>query len=142
MGTDYSSDAITWLQWAEATYAGAQTLFSSNNVLVWFAAAILGHQALEMLLKASPIRKGHRIHPSDVWGHDLRALARELIAEGVVLTPEFMVELQKFTDYFNELRYPAKLKNVMGLGQEESILLEALVQVLRPHAGDTTVWPK
>jgi HEPN domain-containing protein len=134
MGSGYSSDADTWLNWAEATYAGAQTIFLSDNALAWFPAAILGHQALEMFLKAALIRKGRRVTKTDVWGHDLCALARELVNQGVVLTPQFMLELQKFTDYFNELRYPAKLKNVSGLGQQEGFLPEALVQVLRPHA--------
>ncbi len=134
MWSDYSSDADTWLNWAEATYAGAQTLFLSENVITWFPAAVLGHQALEMFLKASLIRKGHRVAKADVWGHDLCALAQKLIDYGAIFTPEFIQELQRFTDFFNELRYPASLKNVEGLGQEHGILLEALVQVLRPHA--------
>jgi HEPN domain-containing protein len=132
--SDYSSDADTWLNWAEATYSGAQTLFLTDNVLVWFPAAILGHQALEMFLKAALIRKGRRIVKKEVWGHDLRGLAGELVDHGVSFTSQFMSELQKFTDYFNELRYPAKLQNVSGLGQEESLLLEALVGILRPYA--------
>lgn len=132
--SDYSSDADTWLNWAEVTYAGAQTLFLSDNALVWFPAAILGQQALEMFLKAALIRKGHRVVRGDVWDHDLCALAMKLISHGVVLTPEFMSELQKFTDYFNELRYPASLQNVMGLGQEDGALLEHLAQVVRLYA--------
>jgi HEPN domain-containing protein len=132
--SDYSSDADTWLKWAEVTYAGAQTLFLSDNLAVWFPAAILGQQALEMFLKAALIRKGHRVVQGDVWDHDLCALARKLINHDVVLAPEFMLELQKFTDYFNELRYPASLKNVMGLGQEEGVLLQQLVQAVRPYA--------
>src|SRR5713226_6005382 len=67
----FSSDSNTWLTWAEATYAGAQTLFRSDNALVWFPAAVLGHHALEMFLKAALIRKGHRVNEKDVWGHDL-----------------------------------------------------------------------
>ena len=134
MGSDYSSDADTWLIWAEATYAGARTLFLSDNAMVWFPAAVLGHQALEMFLKAALIRKGHRVAKADVWGHDLCALAQKLINRNAVSTPEFMQELQRFTDYFNELRYPASLKNVEGLGQEHGVLLEALVEALRPHA--------
>jgi HEPN domain-containing protein len=133
MATDYSSDSDTWLNWAEATYSGAQTLFLSDNALVWFPAAVLGHQALEMFLKAALIRRGHRVAKSDVWGHDLCALARQLENHGVSFTPEFIENLQKFTDYFNELRYPASLRNVMGLGQEHGLLLQILVKVLRPH---------
>ena|SRR5712692_11960340 len=98
--------------------------------MVWFPAAILGHQALEMFLKAALIRKGHRVDKTDVWWHDLCALAQKLVDHGVALTPEFMQGLQQFTNYFNELRYPANLKNVMGLGQEEGDFLHKLVQVL------------
>jgi len=87
-----------------------------------------------MFLKAALIRKGHRISKTDVWGHDLCVLARILINHGSAWTPEFMSELQKFTDYFNELRYPASLKNVEGLGQEHGVLLDALVNILRPYA--------
>jgi HEPN domain-containing protein len=134
MESNYSSDADSWLNWAEATYAGAQTLFLSDNALVWFPAAILGQQAMEMFLKAALIRKGHRVVREDIWGHDLCALARKLINHGLVFAPEFMLELQKFTDYFNEFRYPASLKNVMGLGQDEGVLLQHLVQVVRPPA--------
>lgn len=136
--SDYSSDADTWLMWAEATYAGAQTLFISSNAILWFPAAVLGHQALEMFLKAALIRKGHRVAKEDVWGHDLCALAQKLIKHGAVLVPEFMQELKKFTDFFNELRYPASLKNVEGLGQEHGILLEGLVRVLRAYAAPQT----
>ncbi len=102
--------------------------------MAWFPASVLGHQALEMFLKAALIRKGHRLAKADVWGHNLCVLAQKLIDHGALCTPEFMQELQKFTDFFNELRYPASLKNVEGLGQEHGIFLEALVQVLRPHA--------
>jgi HEPN domain-containing protein len=132
--SDYSSDADSWLDWAEATYAGAQTLFLSDNSLAWFPAAILGHQALEMFLKATLLRKGRRIAKKDVWGHDLCALAHKLVNKGVALAPQFLEDLQKFADYFNELRYPTKLRSVSGLGKEEGFLLRALVQVLRPHA--------
>lgn len=133
--SDYSADADTWLNWAEATYAGAQTLFASDNALVWFPAVFLSQQALEMFLKAALIRKSHRVVRGDVWDHDLCALARKLINHGAVLTPEFMAELQKFTDYFNELRYPSNLKNVMELSQHEGVRLEQLVEVIRPYAG-------
>jgi HEPN domain-containing protein len=133
MESDYSSDADTWLDWAEATYAGAQTLFLSDNALVWFPAALLGHQALEMFLKAALIREGHRIVKSDVWGHDLCGLARELQHHGVTQDSEFMQKLQIFTDFFNELRYPASLKKVEGLGQHHGLLLGVLVKILRPY---------
>jgi len=101
---------------------------------VWFPAAVLGHHALEMFLKAALIRKGHRVNEKDVWGHDLRKLAKKLNKHCLACAPEFLKELQKFTDIFNELRYPAELRKVEGVGHEESVLLENLVQVLRPLA--------
>jgi HEPN domain-containing protein len=134
MEAPYATDADTWLNWAEATYAGSQTLFLSDNALVWFPAAVLGHQALEMFLKAALIRHGHRISQSDVWGHDLGALAQRLIAHGVELKAELMRELQEFTDYFNELRYPARLNRVTELGREHGLILGALVESIRPYA--------
>lgn len=133
----YAADADAWLNWAEATYSGAQTLFLNDNALVWFPAAILGHHALEMFLKASLIRKGHRVEESDVWDHNLCALAEKLINHGVELTPEFMCELQGFTDYFNELRYPARLTRVTELGQVHGVILETLVESIRPLARRT-----
>jgi hypothetical protein len=55
----YAKDADTWLTYAQFTYARAQELFRSESPSLWFSGAILGHQALEMLLKAALIRKGH-----------------------------------------------------------------------------------
>lgn len=130
----YSTDAETWLQWADHTHAGARTLFESDNPVLWFSAAILGHQALEMYLKAALIRQGHRVGCEDVWGHDLVELARRLQAKVSSFPARLMPDLQVFTHYFNELRYPAELLNVAGLSQEEGAILENLVQSLRPFA--------
>jgi len=63
---------------AEATYSGSRELFLSDNIVVWFPAAILGHHALEMLLKCALIRAGHVIERGDVWGHVLVELAKKL----------------------------------------------------------------
>lgn len=131
---DYSRDAKSWLQWADHTYAGARTLFHSGNFFLWFPAAILGHQSLEMYLKAALILQGHRVARGDVWGHDLSALAKKLSAKIPTLPSELKENLQVFTDYFNELRYPTKLMNVTGLGEEEGDLLDKLGRILRPYA--------
>jgi HEPN domain-containing protein len=131
---DYTTDAESWLQWADHTYGGARRLFHEGSILDWFPAAILGHQALEMYLKASLIRQGHRITKEDVWGHDLVGLASQISTKVPNFPIEITRDLQTFTDYFNELRYPANLKNVEGLGEGEGYLLDRLVQVLRPYA--------
>jgi HEPN domain-containing protein len=130
----YSTDAETWLQWADHTHAGARTLFESQNPLLWFGAAILGHQALEMYLKGALIRQGYRIGGEDIWGHNLVELATKLQGKVNSLPTRLMEDLQVFTDYFNELRYPGELVHVEGLGQEEGAILENLVQSLRPFA--------
>ena len=130
----YSTDAKTWIQWADHTHAGARALFESENPFLWFSAAILGHQALEMYLKAALIRRGHRIARQDIWGHDLVELAMKLQAKVNSFPTHLTPDLQVFTHYFNELRYPAELLNVAGLGQEEGALLDKLVKSLRPFA--------
>ena len=130
----YSRDAETWRQWADATYAGARTLFHSENFQLWFPAAILGHQALEMYLKAALIRRGHAVAPEDIWGHDLSALAEKLAAKDSRVPPTIGGQLQVFTDYFNELRYPCELVNVSGLGESEGQLLDERAGTLRPYA--------
>jgi HEPN domain-containing protein len=133
MKTDYSRDSASWLQWADHTYAGARTLFHSGNFFLWFPAAILGHQALEMYLKAALIKRGHSISRSDVWGHDLTQLVKLLFTKRR-LPRQLKKDLQIFTDYFNELRYPSRLVKVEELGEEQGKLLDGLVWNLRPLA--------
>ena len=134
--SDYSRDADTWLKWADATYCGASKLFRSGDAILWFPAAILGAQALEMYLKAAVIRKGHRIVQNDVWGHDLKTLGTRLASEGATLPAGCLNGLETFGDFFDELRYPTRLRAVQGLGDEEGDLLDQLVAVLRPLASD------
>ena len=71
-------------------------LFESHDVMLVFAAATLGHHALEMFLKAALILEGAtvfdpakvsrldlsvRLDAADcVWGHNLGVLARKLAA--------------------------------------------------------------
>jgi HEPN domain-containing protein len=131
----YASDAGTWLIWAENTYAGALELFRADSPSLWFPAALLGHQALEMYLKAALIRAGHTIGPSaKAWGHDLVALANELADSAPAFPSAIQDDLQTFTDFFNELRYPMELNAVKGLGQEHGGLLVELVERIRPLA--------
>lgn len=133
--SDYSADARTWLQWAEATYAAADVLFEDGNPFVWFGAAVLGHQALEMFLKAILIGSGRRIARNDVWGHDLLMLAHEASKSGTKLPIEVTEYLRIFNGFFNELRYPTALKEVSGLGGfKDGLRLTTIVLILRPFA--------
>ena len=129
---DYSTDADSWLQWADHTYKGARTLFNSGDFLLWFPAAILGHHALEMYLKAALMRKGHRAVKGDVWGHDLITLFNKLVMKVPALPNDLPRKLAVFNDYFDELRYPQVLLKVEGLGEDEGRLLDDLVRVTCP----------
>lgn len=136
---DYAQDADTWLKWAWHTHAGAKKLFHDENPFLWFSAAILGHQALEMYLKTILIRLGHPVVKGEAWGHDLVGLASKMSQSNRQKVfgddaEEFVDKLQVFTNYFNELRYPSKLECVMGLGEEERDLLDELVDLLHPWA--------
>lgn len=79
-----------------------------------------------MCLKALLITRGHAIAKQDIWGHDLCDLAARI--------PEFPNRLagmlRVFNDYFNELRYPQELVNVMELDESAGDLLDRLVELL------------
>ena len=132
------NDPTAWFQGAENIRKGAAELFRSSNPLLWFPAALLGHQALEMFLKAALIRQGSKIgRPpvGDTWGHQLMCLGKQLTANGKNRLPdEFFEVLQIFDDYFTELRYPRQLRNVAGLGEEEGERLEGAIKYLLPYA--------
>jgi HEPN domain-containing protein len=86
-----------------------------------------------MYLKAALIRKGRQISPSDTWGHDLEALLKDLAGEAEF--PELVYNCAKiFNDYFDELRYPRRLKSVEGIGETEGWLLEEAIPFLLPYA--------
>ncbi len=90
----YARDAKAWKAFADHNYAASAYLFESHNPFLIFAAATLGHHALEMYLKAALICEGATVfdpnrlkalEPSAnlkaadcVWGHDLVVLARQL----------------------------------------------------------------
>jgi hypothetical protein len=91
----YAKDARTWWDFAKMDYRASMTLFGSGNPFLYFAAATLGHHALEMYLKAALINTGMTIfNPAKLkaldpgaglaesdcaWGHVLVDLA-ELLA--------------------------------------------------------------
>jgi HEPN domain-containing protein len=128
----FSADAETWLQWAEQTYAGAHVLFNNGNPFLWFPAAFLGEQALEMFLKAALIKQGRQVFKGDGWGHNLADLASELAKTGFNFPPGFVDDLRTFNDFFEELRYPQPARKAQELGSMEGVLLDYLVKVLRP----------
>jgi hypothetical protein len=97
----YARDARAWLGFAICHDSAAQLVFGNENPNLWFSAAILGHHALEMYLKAALISEGFVIFdPAKVkeldpalgiqkhdcaWAHKLIVLARQLAEK----RPEF-----------------------------------------------------
>lgn len=130
--SDFSADAETWLQWAEQTYAGAHLLFHNGNPLLWFPAAFLGQQALEMFLKAAMMKQGRRVILGDEWGHNHIDLASELAKTGFNFPAGFVEDLQTFNEFFEQLRFPNPARKVHELGPMEGVLLTYLVKILRP----------
>jgi len=92
----YALDPRAWRDLGKHNYKASMYLFESHDVMLVFAAATLGHHALEMFLKAALILEGaavfdpakvSRLDPSVrldagdcVWGHNLVVLARKLAA--------------------------------------------------------------
>jgi HEPN domain-containing protein len=131
---DFESDVKTWLQYAHSSYSASRSLFDEAlRPGYWFPAALLGHHALELYLKAALLRRGHRIEPGDVWGHDLVELAQELEKE-VPDFPPLMDSLEFFDRCFAEFRYPTNDSRLLELGQEEGILLQKVVEAIRPYS--------
>jgi len=125
----YANDAVAWQRNAGVFREATHLLFNHGNPLLYFPAAILGHQTLEMFLKAALIKKGFQISPiqGDVWGHDLPQLVGQLFMDGP--PPPALLEVAKtFNDYFNELRYPRELNKVEGLGEIEGWQLEDVIK--------------
>src|SRR6266853_2489642 len=90
----YAQDARAWKAWGDHNYAASSYLFQSHQPILIFAAATLGHYALEMYLKAALICQGCTVFdPKNLkaldppmklqrancaWGHNLVPLARKL----------------------------------------------------------------
>jgi hypothetical protein len=156
----FARDPDAWLASARFTWTASQTLFNDGNMIVIFAAATLGHHAVEMFLKTALICEGMvACHPRDakafgvekddcVWGHDLLVLAKLLATK----RPQFNVKvvldirgywphkmpmtlenaLAMFQPFFDELRYPHEKELMEGIGQDEVIVLNALVAAIKP----------
>jgi len=84
--------------------------------------------------QAALIKTGRRVEKSDVWGHNLVTLAHDLEKTGVGLPLGLLDDLQKFNDFFDELRYPHPARRVQDLSSLEGELLDSLVLRLHPFA--------
>jgi hypothetical protein len=132
-------DAREWRLASECTFLGAMTLFRSKNFLVWFPAAVLGHLALEQLLKSAltqagcPLRKG-QTQAGYAWGHKLVELAQLLASKQRELPTDVLKDLAVFDAFFGELRYPQTVELVEELGPDEGDLLSDLMESIRPFA--------
>jgi len=128
----YTTSPDTWCTHGEIFAQAANNLFTAGNPLLYFPAALLGHQALEMLLKAALLRRGCKI--SEAWGHNLVGLAERLTADGSISLHGRVFEVAKaFDAYFKELRYPQELQDVQELGDEAEHLEDA-TRYLLPYA--------
>jgi len=131
----YANNADAWLANGSIFSRASKVLFERGDPLLYFPAALLGQQALEMLLKAALIRNGSVIAREDVWGHKLVDLAEKLIASGQISLPDLFFEVaKKFDDFFSELRYPQEIKKVEGLGTDDGWHLDWAVGVILPYA--------
>ena len=124
----------------------------AKNPFVWLSATMLGHHALEMLLKSALIREGCLVakgNPEDgfVWGHNLQKLAELLISKRPDFSPEVgphpeiillscATYLARYDAIFNELRYPGASHSIdsLGPGDDEAELLAELIDRIRPFA--------
>jgi hypothetical protein len=87
-----------------------------------------------------------------IWGHMLVDLASQLSIKrddfdlrlelgladspGVSMPKTLRTGLELFDPFFSELRYPRELKKLESVGEAEKTVLDRLVAVLRPFAGD------
>ena len=128
---EFANDGLIWREYAQVTYSVAIQLFKSRQPLHLFPAGVLGHHALEQLLKSALIEVGYTItseeHKDSVWGHNLVALGLKL-ADRDTSFPivDLRLQLSIFDSYFY-LRSPGYLKGE-GIGEEEAETLTSLIQ--------------
>jgi HEPN domain-containing protein len=130
----YRNEPTAWLQLADNSLRGARLLHKEGDAFLWFPAALLGHHALEMFLKAALIRQGAKVEPNGAWGHDLVKLATSLDTGATTASPGFWETLKIFSDYLEKLRYPQQLDQVRRLSEEEFDQLTEAAKFLRPFA--------
>ena len=162
----YARDPKPWRIHAQFNLDGARVLFTHEGAItLCFPAAVLGHHAIEALLKTALIREGYTIFdPAKLkflgaanltkgdcaWGHNLVALAKLLASK----RPEFDLTaplhgafppypdplsleraLAIFDPFFSELRYPQEHDKLQGIGPDDGRMLEVIVARIAPFAG-------
>lgn len=134
---EFARNGLVWRQHAAITYSAATHLFKSGPPIHLFPAGVLGHHALEQVLKSALIEAGYTIADEQredcAWGHNLVALGLKL-ADRKPWFPieDLRVKLSIFDSYFF-LRYPGYLKGD-GIGEEEAKILKDLLQQIEPFA--------
>ncbi len=121
------NDSKSWRVNAEHTLSASFYLFEHDSQFIFsFPASLLGHHALEMLLKSALIEAGQTIRKGHVWGHVLRDLAEDLAKHRSdfdkvlgqplhAISAKTMCEyLDYFDSYFKEFRYPKAPNRVQG----------------------------
>lgn len=150
---EHTRDAREWRLAAERTFRAAIFLFElDSRPFLWFSAALLGHHALEMLIKSALIREGFPVEKGKtkegfVWGHNLEELAKLLASKQKDFSPQIRTHreiplisrttyLARYDTFFDELRYPSSSPNVdsLGSGRDEADLLAELMNRIRPFA--------
>ncbi len=140
----YRRNAKAWRVNAEFALYSSKILFETRNPTTWFSAAILGHHALEMLLKSALVCEGFTVAKGEpqhgfAWGHRLVELARLLVSR----RREFPFDksatvLARFDAFFDELRYPSDLEKVEELSEEDKHDLVEIADCIRPFAAPFT----
>jgi HEPN domain-containing protein len=136
-----SNDSKLWRLNAEYTLNAATYLFTHHDETVAaFPASLLGHHALEMLIKSALIEAGiiidkvtdknGKLKNGYAWGHNLRELSQKLAEKSEDFKPVLQQELHRVCDdspkhadshldtfdaYFKEFRYPKTPENGEGL---------------------------
>jgi HEPN domain-containing protein len=135
-----AQNAREWRVAAEGALRAACILFNGSPE-VWFSAALLGHHALEMLIKSALIRQGFIVakgKPENgfAWGHSVVELARAVASRCTDFNADgfFWDDLAGYDTFFEELRYPGILKNFDELGEHHRLVLLDLMQVIRPFS--------
>jgi hypothetical protein len=158
----YARDPRAWRDFAKFNLSASMYLFESHDPFKIFAAATLGHHALEMYLKAALICEGFTVfNPRDVkhldppgtlqesdcaWGHDLVVLARQLAAK----RPDFdlakrmmflwpwhsgVPTVERGFEVFNPFFSELRYPQELtmgGVGEDDKLPLGELVTLLQP----------
>ena len=122
----YAKDAFAWRNSALYTYSAARKLFLTEDLILCFPAATLGHHAIEKYLKAALICTGATIcNPAEfsvlikagklkkedcAWGHNLVELGSKL----AVRRNDFNLDQILFDEYPLR-RSPMTLKDALAM---------------------------